>query len=322
ARGRTRFSESVLPVFFAACLSATAVQGADPAPDSTRKEAAGKSDQASGLFADFFTTKGKITTQLEFEKAPLTVINFVGLAEGAKTSNKPAGTPFYDGLVFHRVIPNFMIQGGDPQGNGTGGPGYKFQDEFHPSLKHDRPGILSMANSGPGSNGSQFFITHVPTPHLDNKHSVFGRVVKGQDVVNAIVTGDRIDSIRVRRVGSKAKAFKTDEAAFQARIKKTEAEAAAKKAKSEAELKALSAKAVTTPSGLKYEVTRPGAGAKPVKGSTVKVHYAGRLTDGTPFDNSYDRGQPIEFKVGTGMVIPGWDEAILDMVSGEKRTLI
>lgn len=322
AQGKFRLPNAVLPVFFALGISALSARGAESAPDTSKPAVSGKDNLAPGLYAEFSTTKGKIITQLELEKAPLTVINFVGLAEGRKTSNKPAGTPFYDGLVFHRVIPQFMIQGGDPQGNGTGGPGYKFQDEFDPTLRHDRPGILSMANSGPGTNGSQFFITHVPTPHLDNRHTVFGHVVQGQDVVNAIVVGDRIDSLRIRRVGAKAKKFKADEAAFQAQIKKTETAAAAKKTKDEAEFNALSKKALQTLSGLKYVVTRPGSGPKPAQGSMVYVHYAGRLSDGTPFDNSYSRGKPIEFKLGSGMVIPGWDEAILDMAKGEKRTLI
>jgi peptidyl-prolyl cis-trans isomerase A (cyclophilin A) len=180
-----------------------------------------------GLYAEMDTSKGKIILFLEFEKTPLTVANFVGLAEGTKNYSKDGGPPkaegkpFYDGLKFHRVIPNFMIQGGDPQGNGRGGPGYQFRNEIVASLKHDRAGILSMANAGPDTNGSQFFITHKDTPWLDGKHTVFGHVVEGQDVVNKIAMGDTITTVKITRVGDKAKAFKGDESDFQKYSKKT-----------------------------------------------------------------------------------------------------
>ncbi len=165
-------------------------------------------DMEDGLYAEMKTNKGIILLKLEFEATPLTVANFVGLAEGdIKNDAKPLGTPFYDGLIFHRVIPNFMIQGGDPLGSGMGGPGYKFKDEIVDTLKHTGPGILSMANAGKGTNGSQFFITHVATPWLDGKHTVFGHVIEGMDVVNAIGNGDKIETLTIIRVGKDAKKF-------------------------------------------------------------------------------------------------------------------
>lgn len=164
-----------------------------------------------GLYAEIETNRGKILLKLEFEKTPLTVANFVGLAEGKiKNSAKGEGIPFYDGMKFHRVLAKFMIQGGDPNGNGSGGPGYTFKDEIHPDLKHTGPGILSMANRGPATNGSQFFITHVQTTWLDGKHAVFGHVVSGQDIVDATVQGDTIIKIKIIRKGKPAKKFKAD----------------------------------------------------------------------------------------------------------------
>ncbi|MBT7895651.1 MAG: peptidylprolyl isomerase, partial [Flavobacteriales bacterium] len=163
-----------------------------------------------GMYANIKTNKGEILIKLEFEKTPLTVANFVALAEGnMKNKKKPIGTPYYDGLKFHRVIADFMIQGGCPDGNGTGDPGYKFADEFHPDLKHDKGGILSMANSGPTTNGSQFFITHKETPWLDGKHSIFGSVADSthMDIVNSIAQDDIIETVTIIRVGDKAKSF-------------------------------------------------------------------------------------------------------------------
>lgn len=283
-----------------------------------------------GLYAKITTAKGDILLKLHYNKTPLTVINFVGLAEGTLNlggSGKPVGAKFYNGLTFHRVIANFMIQGGCPLGTGTGGPGYTFPDEFDPSLRHDGPGVLSMANAGPGTNGSQFFITHVATPHLDDKHTVFGRVVEGQDVVNKIDKGDVIKEITIIRIGKEAETFKTDQAAFNAALAAIkEREAAATKAQQDKIKKMIKEqwpKAVQTDSGLYYQVEQKGEGTLPAAGTMIKAHYTGRLLLGNrKFDSSYDRGEPIAFPVGTGRVIRGWDEALSQMSKGEKRTLI
>ncbi len=280
-----------------------------------------------GLYAKMTTNKGEILLQLHYDKTPLTVCNFVGLAEGKIDNNaKPKGTPFYNGLAFHRVIADFMIQGGDPAGNGTGGPGYRFDDEIVPELKHTGPGILSMANAGPGTNGSQFFITHVATPWLDGMHTVFGKVVTGQEVVNAIQQGDKIETLEIIRVGKDAKNFKADQAAmaqYQADMvqKKAKAEEA-EKMKFENWVKTTYPTAKPTGTGLWYVVEQEGTGEMAAKGKTVAVHYAGKLANGTEFDNSYKRGQPIDFKLGIGQVIPGWDEGIALMKVGAKYKLI
>ncbi|WP_299114639.1 peptidylprolyl isomerase [uncultured Winogradskyella sp.] len=275
-----------------------------------------------GLYAKFNTSKGAILVNLEFEKTPGTVGNFVALAEGnLENSAKPQGTPYYDGLKFHRVIPDFMIQGGCPQGTGTGNPGYKFDDEIHPDLKHDGPGVLSMANAGPGTNGSQFFITHIATDWLDGKHTVFGNVVEGQDVVDAVAQGDIIESLEIVRVGAEAESFNAIEAfrTFEgAREKRVAAEREAKKA----ELDKISAGFEETASGLRYQVIQKGEGKKAEKGNTVSVHYKGQLADGTVFDSSYKRNAPLDFQVGVGQVIAGWDEGICLLNVGDKARLV
>lgn len=308
---------------------------------------------SEGIFADFETTKGKITVQLEYVKTPVTVANFISLVEGTNTfvtDEKLKGKPFYNGLKFHRVISDFMIQGGDPQGNGSGGPGYKFKDEFT-DLKHDKGGILSMANSGPGTNGSQFFITHKETPWLNGKHTIFGHVVSGMDVVNAIAQGDVINKVTIIRKGAAAKKFDapkifTDYFGNKSGDdkKKAEAEAEAKRklapvmAAKVAQLAKLKATATKSPSGLEYVIVK-GDGVKPADGTDVFVHYAGYLEDGSLFDSSYesvnkaygkfdqDRAdqngyQPFPFKIGSkGGLIPGFLEGVNSLSFGDKATL-
>ncbi len=275
---------------------------------------------SEGIFAEYFTNKGKITLQLEFQKTPVTVANFITLVEGTNTfvTNDRKGKPFYNGLKFHRVIANFMIQGGCPLGNGSGDPGYKFKDEFDPSLKHDKPGVFSMANSGPATNGSQFFITHKDTPWLDNKHSVFGHVIEGQSVVDAIAQDDVIEKVVIVRKGKLAKSFdavKVFSEYMNNRAneeKKLEAEKMAIKEKALIEFK----NANTTESGLKYIVLNQGDGEKPTATSNVKVHYTGMLLDGKIFDSSVQRGEPISF--GLNQVIKGWTEGVQLMPIGSK----
>ena len=275
-----------------------------------------------GMYAKIKTNKGDIMLELEFEKTPLTVANFVGLAEGKiKNNKKEVGEPYYDGLKFHRVIADFMIQGGCPDGNGMGGPGYQFPDEIHPDLKHSGPGILSMANAGPGTNGSQFFITHKETPWLDGKHTVFGKVTEGQDVVDAIAQDDKIIEIDIIRKGENAKKFDS-KAIFDKELEKLEKQAAEKAKKAKEAIDELKKGAKVTSSGLAYKIIKKGTGAKAEAGKTVSVHYTGKLSNGTKFDSSYDRNQPIEFELGRGRVIKGWDEGISLLNVGSKATFI
>ncbi len=302
-----------------------------------------------GMYAQFNTTKGIIICQLEFEKTPMTVANFVGLAEGKFTAlGNVYDKPFYDGLKFHRVISNFMIQGGDPQGNGSGGPKHKFYDEINPELNHTGPGILSMANSGPATNGSQFFITHVATPHLNGRHTVFGHVVDGMDIVNLIVQDDVMTTVTIIRIGKEAKDFNTT-TAFETAYNKikieadklaeiTKAEETKKMAvfskvaaMSEAEYNVFMYNEVLknfptakqSPSGLVYIIENEGTGSKAVEGNNVSMHYKGTLrADGKKFDSSYDRNEPMAFIYKTNRMIPGFEEGIGLIGLGGKAKLI
>jgi len=287
-------------------------------PTTTAKTTPKAPAVIEGIFATISTNKGNIVVQLEYQKTPVTVANFIALAEGKNTfvtDEKLKAKPFYDGLKFHRVIKDFMIQGGDPSGNGSGGPGYAFKDEFT-DLKFEKGGVLAMANSGPATNGSQFFITHKDTPWLNGKHTIFGHVTQGMEIVNLIAQDDVILKITISRKGTLAKAFdapkvfsdyysnKAEDAKKQAEIqaenqkKQAEIQAEAKRvylekygsviAAKAAYLATVKASATTTPSGLAYKITQKGTGVRPVDGTTFYFNYAGYFEDGSLFDSSYE----------------------------------
>ena len=275
-----------------------------------------------GIYAKFETSKGIVLLELTYDKTPGTVGNFVSLAEGTlKNDHKGAGEPYYNGMKFHRVIADFMVQGGCPQGSGVGGPGYQFDDEFHPDLKHNKPGTLSMANSGPATNGSQFFITHGKTDWLDGKHTVFGYVFEGQDIINNITQGDTIDSVTIERHGAAAKEWDALKAFEEFNSSGETREQSAIDAVDKA-MSTLVKGMKKTASGLYYLLTKEGEGEHPPKGANVSVHYRGTLVDGTVFDSSYQRDQPLEFSVGVGQVIPGWDEGILLLNKGAAARFV
>jgi peptidylprolyl isomerase len=329
---RLLFASALALVVLTACGG---VEASNETPASIKED---------GLYVVFDTSMGEIVCKLHYDKAPLTVANFVGLVKGEKEFTDPktgetAKRPFYDGLKFHRIIKDFMIQGGCPLGTGTGGPGYSFMDEFDASLRHDKPGVLSMANSGPATNGSQFFITHVPTPWLDDKHTVFGECVSGQEIVDAMaevamsdgstpVEDIMLNKASIRAEGDAAKAF--DWAATWGTYADKEAAAAAERdAAAAVQLVGLGdsidcdfSKKINLQPGLDYVVRQAGTGEKPTQGQTISAHYTGYLLDGTKFDSSVDRGQPFETPIGVGRVISGWDVAFQDMQVGEKRVLI
>jgi peptidyl-prolyl cis-trans isomerase A (cyclophilin A) len=272
-----------------------------------------------GIVAKFNTSRGQIVCKLEHEKVPMTVANFVALAEGnMPNSAKEEGKPYYDNLIFHRVISDFMIQGGDPEGSGRGGPGYRFPDEFHADLRHNKPGVLSMANAGPNTNGSQFFITHVATPWLDDKHSVFGYVVEGQDVVNAITQGDELISVEIERNGIEFDALNVFNELRMEKVSQNNAQP-----KLDKKWEEVLSKSVETPTGLRYTILQSAnEGKNPEEGDLVSVHYCGMMPNGKIFDDSFQRGEPIEFTLGRGQVIAGWDEGIGYLKKGERAILI
>lgn len=299
----------------------------------------GETKLEDGIYAEFTTSKGQILVKLEYEKTPMTVANFVGLAEGNFTFQDSIkfSTPFYDGLKFHRVIANFMIQGGDPKGTGMGDPGYKFYDETRPDLKHDKAGILSMANSGPATNGSQFFITHKETPWLDGKHTVFGNVVSGQDVVDAIAQDDLMQTVKIIRAGKTAakwdatKVFNDEYNRISKEYKKEaeEIERVAKMSEEEyrnfmyQEVLKNHPNAKQSGTGLVYIIEKEGEGEAIVQGSPVSLHYLGTFRrDGAKFDSSYDRNQPMDFQFQVQRMIPGFEEGIAMLKKGGKAKLI
>ncbi|WP_406843029.1 peptidylprolyl isomerase [Flavobacterium soyae] len=302
------------------------------------------SNLPDGLYADIETNKGHIIVELDYKKAPITVANFVTLAEGKNefiTDENLKKKPFFDGLKFHRVITDFMIQSGDPLGTGSGDTGYKFKDEFS-DLKFDKAGVLAMANNGPGTNSSQFFITHVETPWLDNKHTIFGQVVeKGQEVVNKVVQGDNIVAVTIIRNGEAAKKFdavKVFHDYFADIAKEKSKYAGAQKEKVDF-YASIRPKATKTSTGLEYVITEKGSGKKPAAGTQVYIHYAGFLEDGTLFDSSIEEVnktfgkfdaaraeqhgyQPIPFQAGKkDGLIPGFIEGIEKLSFGDKAVL-
>ncbi len=311
-------------------------------------------DLDDGLYADIETQKGDILLFLEYDKTPITVANFVSLAEGTNTyvDEKYKEKPFYDGLKFHRVVPDFVIQGGDPRGNGSGDPGYKFEDEFPMNeegnllLKHDGAGVLSMANSGPDANGSQFFITHKEIPHLNGVHTVFGHVVKGQPVVDSIQANDVIEKVTIIRVGKDAKKFdaakvfndyfqhiEEEQKEFQAKLEEVKSKLAKFVQDNEATAKVL-------PSGLKIISIHEGSGEKPKMGTKVMVNYAGYFLSGDLFDSNikdiaktygkYDKRRdqmggygpiPMDYSPNAAL-IAGFKEGLQHMNYGDKVMLI
>ncbi len=283
-------------------------------------------DLEDGLYAELETTKGTIMIELAYDKAPLTVTNFVGLAEGTIDSSAADGEPFYDGLSFHRVVEDFVVQTGDPKGNGSGGPGYRFPNEIDQSLSHGSAGVVSMANSGPDTNGSQFFITKNAAPWLDGQYSVFGKVIEGQDVVDSIEEGDTLETVKIIRKGEAATDFETDQDAFDNRLAEVREKRREDQRRTVAQQLSYVDKnwpdAEDAGEGMRYIVEEEGSGPSPEAGDTVAVHYTGYLLNGMPFESTREREEPVQFILGEESIIEGWERTLLDMRVGETRRAI
>tara|TARA_B100000809_G_scaffold263627_1_gene317328 strand:+ start:13428 stop:14444 length:1017 start_codon:yes stop_codon:yes gene_type:complete len=292
-----------------------------------------KSNLTDGVFANIETNKGTVIVQLNYKNTPLTVSNFVSLAEGTsdKVSDSLKGKKFYDGLPFHRVIPDFMIQGGDIKRNGSGSPGYTFEDEFPRDsvgallYSHNTKGIMSMANSGPNTNGSQFFITYKETPWLDGKHTVFGEVVEGINIIDSIQQGDKIISITILREGSEAKKFSFEKAIEEAQFLKVEKEKLVKEIRHkdsiQFSIEKEEIKAKVLASGLKILHLKKGTGSKVSYGDKIEVNYTGYFIDGKIFDSSAKRNKALQFTLGVDRVIEGWTEGCALIRKGGKARL-
>ncbi len=284
-------------------------------------------DLPEGLYAEIITSKGDIVVRLETERAPLTVMNFVGLAEGTIENEPAPGKPFYDGLSFHRVEPGFVIQGGDPNGDGTGGPGYQFPNETHPELRHDRPGVVAMANSGPDTNGSQFYITMAPTPHLDGGYNVFGEVVEGMEIVSQIEAGDRIREVSILRYGSQAEDYEATDEAFGSLVEAVYEDREEQRLQAQQDM--IAAMRDRWPNATEYNDTgmllaeiEPGVGEPPREGDEIALHIVFSLPDGRQLDSTRDRGEPQQFTYLRDRLIRGLEVAAGTMLVGERTVAI
>ena len=304
------------------CLSVALAPAWSQVKDVSQKDPA--ATLPDGLYAVLSTGRGTIVLELFMDRAPVAVTSFVGLAEGTLA---PSGKPYFDGVTFHRVEPGFVIQGGDPTGTGRGGPGYQFPNEIVPGLGFDGAGVVGMANAGPDTNGSQFFITLGPATFLDGSYTVFGRVASGMDVVRAIRKGDVMKTVRITRKGPVAAAFLADQASFDAAVRRSRLSGAEKARIAVAgqldRVRNRLPSLVEGNDGLLFTVTRNGNGPVPDRGSEVKVLYSLTLADGTLIDASsmHDNG-PLVFKLGEGRVIAGFERAVASMRQGEKRTVV